>query len=141
MIFIQDIAWPTSTIVSALRKYGDILTRTNQTPPLDNYGLFWGCVAMSAPANLLLTAHAIYVIIWFITGHIVVMGVVVILPLATVVVVPIFAAVLLCYNLERTQSALTRSGPAQHYVAIRLCDGFTEMKIPSLLLAPAVLYL
>ena len=30
-----------------LRKYGDILTRTNQTPPLDNYGLFWGCVAMS----------------------------------------------------------------------------------------------
>ena len=54
----------------------------------------------------------------------------------TVVVVPIFAAVLLCYNLERTQAALTRSGPAQHYVAIRLRDGFTEMKVPSFYLHP-----
>ena len=78
-----------------LHKYGDILTRTKQTPSFDNYGLFWGFVALSVLANPLLTAHTLYIVMLYLASgvyNLTVMGVVVLVQLATVVSVSLIGA-------------------------------------------------
>ena len=69
------------------RKYGSVLTRTNQPPSFDNYGLFWGCVGLSVLVNVLLIVHTVHIVMLYVLagGDLSVMGWVVALQLVLVV--------------------------------------------------------
>ena len=86
-----------------LHKYGDILTRTNQTPSFDNYGLFWGFVALSVLANPLLTAHTWHIVtLYFASGvyNLIVMAVMVLVQLVIIVPVSLIVALWFSHKLS-----------------------------------------